>query len=53
MDLGLQLRYFDWKGTNTVALAPPLIITSEQVEEIISRMDKALKRFEEQILVFK
>jgi putrescine---pyruvate transaminase len=49
MELGLQLRYFDWKGTNTVALAPPLIITSEQVEEIISRMDKALKRFEEQI----
>ncbi|MCL1694914.1 aspartate aminotransferase family protein [Lysinibacillus sp. BPa_S21] len=49
MDLGLQLRYFDWKGTNTVALAPPLIITSQQVEEIINRMSEALKRFEKQI----
>lgn len=26
MDLGLQLRYFDWNGTNTVALAPPLLL---------------------------
>lgn len=49
MEIGLQLRYFDWKGTNTVALAPPLIITSQQVEEIISRMSEALKKFESQI----
>ncbi|QGQ44803.1 aspartate aminotransferase family protein [Metabacillus sediminilitoris] len=49
MDLGLQLRYFDWKGTNTVALAPPLIITKTQVEDIINRMSDALKAFEKQI----
>jgi adenosylmethionine-8-amino-7-oxononanoate aminotransferase len=49
MDLGLQLRYFDWKGTNTVALAPPLIIIKNQVEDIIDRMLEAFKVFEKQI----
>lgn len=49
MDLGLQLRSFDWKGTNTVALAPPLIITGAQVEDIISRMSDAFKKFESRV----
>ncbi|MCY9140430.1 aspartate aminotransferase family protein [Peribacillus frigoritolerans] len=49
MELGLQLRYFDWKGSNTIALAPPLIITSNQIEEIINRMSNALKLFEKQV----
>ncbi|MEC1347932.1 aspartate aminotransferase family protein [Bacillus haynesii] len=43
---GLQLRYFDWRGTNTVAIAPPLIITKEQVEDIINIMSDALTAFE-------
>ncbi|MFD2215485.1 aspartate aminotransferase family protein [Metabacillus endolithicus] len=49
MNLGLQLRSFDWKGTNTVALAPPLIITKKQVEDMINIMSDALIAFEKQV----
>lgn len=46
MEEGLQLRCFNWKGNNTIALAPPLIITKDQVDQIINRMSAALTKFE-------
>lgn len=44
---GLILRAADFeKGKNIVAIAPPIIINKEEVEEIISIVDDALTAFE-------
>ncbi|UTR10180.1 aspartate aminotransferase family protein [Evansella sp. LMS18] len=46
----LLIRPFDFEpGMNTVAIAPPLIVTKEEVERIISIVDSSLEAFMKKI----
>ncbi|HLR65557.1 aminotransferase family protein [Virgibacillus alimentarius] len=42
----LILRFIDWEGSNIVAVAPPLIINKQEIEEIFKIIDEALTAFE-------
>lgn len=46
----LLIRGFDFEpGMNVIAIAPPLIVNKEQVEDIINRVDGSLKAFAKRI----
>ncbi|AXF57022.1 aspartate aminotransferase family protein [Salicibibacter kimchii] len=42
----LILRFIDWKGSNIVAIAPPLIVNKQEMEDIFKIIDEALTAFE-------
>lgn len=44
---GLIIRPVVFEGSNTIVMAPPLIITKEQVEEMIAIFDEVLTEIEE------
>lgn len=45
----LLIRFIDFDGDNIVALAPPLIVNKEQIEEIFNIIDEAITAFKETI----
>lgn len=42
---GLILRFIDWKGSNIVAIAPPLIVNEAEIKEIFAIINEALTSF--------
>ena len=39
----LLLRFIDWEGSNIVAVAPPLTVKKEEMEEIFDIIDKSIE----------